>query len=101
MSELILIHTVIYLRGEVSFSTVTKLRHQLLNLIHSDVTTLDCSGITKVNSSVTALLFVALKIAKKVKTNIAILGLPVAVNNLIMLYDLQALNPRSTHVKSG
>ena len=49
MSECSLSQGTIYLRGEVSFATVTNLHRQLQTLMHTGAHTMDCSGVTKVD----------------------------------------------------
>ena len=91
MNELSLNQGVIYLRGEVKFLTVTRLSQQLCELMQPNVHALDCSGVTQVDSSILALLLVALKRARKTHANFSLKQLPEAVNKLVTLYDLEAL----------
>ena len=89
MSECSLSQGTVYLRGEVSFATVTNLHRQLQALMQSDAHTMDCSGVTKVDSSITALILVALRLAKDAGTDLRIVQLPEAVSRLVRLYDLE------------
>jgi phospholipid transport system transporter-binding protein len=91
MSECSLSQGTIYLRGEVSFATVTNLHRQLQTLMHTGAHTMDCSGVTKVDSSITALILVALRLAKDAGTDLRIIKLPEAVSRLMKLYDLEAI----------
>jgi phospholipid transport system transporter-binding protein len=91
MNELTLSNNTIYLRGEVSFRTVSNLSQQLYKLMRLQAHTLDCSDVTKVDSSIVALLLVALKHAKEIGTNFSITQLPEAANSLVKLYDLEVL----------
>lgn len=88
MSECSLSQGIIYLRGEVSFATVTHLHQQLHTLMNTGVHTLDCSGVTRIDSSITALILVALRLAKDAGTDLRIVELPEAVSRLMKLYDL-------------
>jgi len=89
MSELLINQNIIYLRGEVKFSTVTRLSQQLHQLMRADVRALDCSGATEVDSSIVALLLASLKLANTVGANFRVTQLPDAVNRLVKLYDLE------------
>ena len=89
MNECSLDQDVIYLRGEVSFATVTNLHRQLHLLMQPEVRALDCSGVTKVDSSITALILVALRLAKDAGASFHIVQLPEAVSRLMKLYDLE------------
>jgi phospholipid transport system transporter-binding protein len=94
MNELSIVNNIIYLRGEVSFKTVANLNqhlHKLVQKTSPGINTLDCSGITKVDSAIAALLVVVLKISKKSGTTITITHLPESVSKLIKLYDLQEI----------
>lgn len=95
MSELILSKHVLYVRGEVSFKTVTHLREQLQRTVHtnvqSNIRTLDCSGVTKVDSSIAALLLAALTLVRASGTTLSITQLPPAASKLLKLYDLDVV----------
>lgn len=95
MSELILREHVLYVRGEVSFKTVTHLRAQLQRTVHtsvqSNMRTLDCSGVTKVDSSIAALLLAALTLVSASGTTLSITQLPPAASKLLKLYDLDVV----------
>jgi phospholipid transport system transporter-binding protein len=88
--ELLQCEDVIYLRGEVSFTSVSGLSNQLhKTMLSNRVSALDCSGITKVDSSIVALLLVALKCAKATGADFSVTKLSPAVDTLIKLYDLE------------
>ena len=89
MSEWVLSQDVIYLRGEVSVKTLAGLSEQLQQLLTAQVHRLDCSGVTKVDSSIAALLLMAIKCAGARDIRLAISGLPQSVSRLIKLYDLE------------
>ncbi len=95
MNELILSEHVLYVRGEVSFKTVTHLREQLQRTLHtsvqSNIRTLDCSGVTKVDSSIASLLLAALSLTKAAGTKLSIAQLPPAASKLLGLYDLDGV----------
>lgn len=89
MNELSLNQDVIYLQGEVKFTTVTSLSQQLYRLMQPNVRALDCSGVTEVDSSIVALLLAALKLAKTRGASCSITRLPESVSRLVKLYDLE------------
>lgn len=89
MSDLSIVQNVIYLQGEVSFKTVTRLNQQLHTLMQPQVLALDCSGVTKVDSSIAALLLAAIKIARATGMNFSITQPPETVCRLAKLYDLE------------
>jgi phospholipid transport system transporter-binding protein len=89
MSDLSIREQVIYLQGEVTYATVTQLSKRLHGLMQQQVRGLDCSGVTRVDSSITALLLVALKLANKNEADFSISQLPEAVSKLVKLYDLE------------
>lgn len=107
MSELTLSEHVLYVRGEVSFKTVTHLRAQLQRIIQtelqanrqsdkqsdkqSSVHTLDCSGVTKVDSSIASLLLAALALTNTSAAALSIIRLPPAAIKLLKLYDLDGI----------
>lgn len=93
MSELSLSQDIISLRGEVSFKTVTGLSQQLQELVQPQVRTLDCSGVTKADSSIVALLLVAMKLARSAGASVTITGAPQAVSRLVHLYDVDGIIP--------
>lgn len=90
-SELLLDKDVIYLRGEVSFTTAASLSRKLHQLMMSKVRELDCKSVTIVDSSIAALLLVVLRHAKVAGEKISITQLPQAVSRLIRLYDLEEI----------
>lgn len=91
MSELSLDQDVIYLRGDVKFTTVTSLSQQLHRLMQAKVRLFDCSEVKAVDSSIVALLLAALKLAKTTGASCSIVQLPESVRRLVTLYDLEEL----------
>lgn len=89
MSELSLSDGVLYLRGEVSFVTVANLNRQLHVLMQPQVRAMHCGGVTKVDSSITAFMLIALRLAKQVGAGFSIIELPESVNRLVKLYGLE------------
>lgn len=91
MNELSLDNDVIYLRGDVKFTTVTSLNQQLHRVMHANVRSFDCSKVAEVDSSIVALLLAVLKLAKAMGANCSVIQLPDSVRRLITLYDLETL----------
>ncbi len=91
MSKIQQFEGVIYLQGEVSFETVTLLRNHLQSSIKPGVHSLDCSGVTKVDSSIASLLLVALALANDAGLSLTFNNLPAAAGKLLKLYDLDGI----------
>lgn len=89
--EITLSKGTIFLRGEVSYQTAGDLSVTLPELMQLKAQTLDCSGVTQMDSAIVAMLLVALGLAKKLGVDFKIVGLPETAVSLINLYDLDEL----------
>jgi phospholipid transport system transporter-binding protein len=92
MSKLCVIRNMVCLTGEVSFKTVANLNQDLAKLIKKSpdvINTWDCGGVTKTESSIVALLIVAIKQAAKADTIITIVQPPETLVKLLKFYELQ------------
>ncbi len=89
MREITLIDNVIYLTGDVTFETVNNLNEQLHAMTFAQDYALDCTGVNKVDSSVSALLLATQKIARTAGVNFTIQYLPQTIIRLLKLYNLE------------
>ena len=91
MSEIQVHEGVIFVRGEVTFETLSQLRKALTSSIQPGVHTLDCSDTGKVDSSIAALLLAAVSLAHTQELSLVVRQLPSAASKLLKLYDLDGI----------
>lgn len=86
-----LVQGVVYVRGEVTVNTAARLHEALQQPLRAGAHQLDCSGVTKVDSSIAALLLAAQAVASSAGAQLQVVGLPAAAIKLLNLYDLDGI----------
>lgn len=79
------------LQGYVTFNTLTGLIAQLEKMVTREMLELDCSAVTKADSSTIALLLYALQLAHQNKSTLKIVALTDNIKKLLKLYGLEEL----------